>query len=116
MRWRAAAAVVLLFLFALGSHAFLLSAKLPWREAMTGENDADTYARRMEAVRAELPARGEVGYRPVPKSPDKTEAARHFYLTQYSLVPLRLDYSGETVPTVIDGESAASVGREREVP
>jgi hypothetical protein len=116
MKWRVAAAVVLLFLFVLGSHAFLLSARVPWQEAMTGENDADAYARRMEAVRAELPARGEVGYRAVPVNPDKTEAARHFYLTQYSLVPLRLDYSGETVPAVIDGESDASVSREREVP
>lgn len=116
MRWRPAAAVVLMFLFALGSHAFLMSARLPWREAATRENDADTYARRMEAIRAELPARGEVGYRAVPVDPDKTEAARHFYLTQYSLAPLRLDYSGATVPAVIDGESDASVSREGEVP
>ena len=36
-----------MLLLVVGSHAFLL-ARLPWREARNGENDAAEYERRLE--------------------------------------------------------------------
>jgi hypothetical protein len=106
MTLRAAAGAALFVLFALGSHALLLRG-LPWR-AVPGDDEASRAERRLAPLRAELPARGTVGYRAEPPIDDAVAAARRYYLAEYVLCPVVVE-RGDRLPLVIDADNGARV-------
>jgi hypothetical protein len=108
MSVRAGAAVGLLFLSALGSHALLWS-DLPWRAAPE-DDETGRAERRLTGLRDQLPARGAVGYRTEPPVADPEAARNRWHRAQYVLAPVVVE-PGDQLPEVVDAESGARVRR-----
>jgi hypothetical protein len=106
MTRRSAAGAAVFVLFAVGSHALLLR-DLPWR-AVPGDDEASRAERRLAPLRAELPARGSVGYRAEPPIADAKAAAKRYYLAEYVLCPVVVE-QGDRLPLVIDADDGARV-------